>query len=76
MQQTPFLIVKSASTATSEMQHVQGEIDMLYQALVGIDPGSDEKAEQVIRRLKYLEQKLVNMRIEQSDYYPRRWGRP
>jgi len=68
MQRLPFLSVKPRSSVTPAMKQVQEQIGMLYRGLIdsGAPPPAD--VEDVIRRIRRLEQQLIEMRIAQAGY--------
>ena len=68
MQRVPFLSVKPRSSVTPAMNEVQEQIGMLYRGLMDTEAPSHADVEDVIRRIRQLEQQLIEMRIAQAGY--------
>lgn len=68
MQRVPVLNVKPLSSVTPAMREVQEEIERMYRGLLEAEAASEADADEVVRRIRHLEQQLIDMRIAQGGY--------
>lgn len=50
------------------MREVQEEIERMYRGLLDPEAASEADADEVVRRIRRLEQQLIDMRIAQGGY--------
>ncbi|QKV52616.1 hypothetical protein [Comamonas antarctica] len=70
MQRVPFLSVKPLSSVTPAMKEVQEDIEKLYRGLMEPEALAQAGVEDVIRKIRQLEQQLIEMRTSQAGVLP------